>query len=130
MPKRCLGFSFGGSGAKMSPFRGGARPAMLFKMILDAARDDERAIARGFLRHIVVGIGAGFALGSVVLVALFLIFAKLDLHVPVIFMAAAIVQFGPIGGLIGAGIHLSRITDRSAPEEKNSSSAVLCSSPL
>lgn len=91
---------------------------MLFKMILDAARDDERAIARGFLRHIVVGIGAGFALGSVVLVALFLIFAKLDLHVPVIFMAAAIVQFGPIGGLIGAGIHLSRITDRSAPEDK------------
>jgi hypothetical protein len=91
---------------------------MLFKMILDAAKDDERAIARGFLKHIVVGIGAGFALGSVVLVALFLVFAKLDLHVPVIFMAAAIVQFGPIGGLIGAGIHLSRITDRSAPEDE------------
>ncbi|MBI1400389.1 hypothetical protein [Hyphomonas sp.] len=91
---------------------------MLFKMILDAAKDDERAIARGFLKHIVVGIGAGFALGSAVLVALFLIFAKLDLHVPVVFMAAAILQFGPIGGLIGAGIHLSRITDRSAPEDE------------
>lgn len=91
---------------------------MLFKMILDAAKDDERAIARGFLKHIVVGIGAGFALGAVVLVALFLIFAKLELHVPVVFMAAAIMQFGPIGGLIGAGIHLSRITDRSAPEDE------------
>lgn len=90
---------------------------MLFKMILDGAKADERPIARGFLKHLVVGIGAGLALGGVVLIGLFAVFAKLELDVPLIFLAAAMLQFAPIGGLIGVGIHLSRITDRSAAEE-------------
>ncbi|MEZ5947408.1 MAG: hypothetical protein R3C04_11265 [Hyphomonas sp.] len=34
---------------------------------------------------------------------LFLMMGQLDLHVPVIFIAAMMLQFGPIGGLIGAG---------------------------
>ncbi len=92
---------------------------MLFKMILDGAKESERPIARGFLKHIVMGIGAGFAFGSFVLVGLFVVFANLDLHVPVIFLAAAMLQFGPIGGLVGAGIHLSRIAERAAPEEED-----------
>ena len=92
---------------------------MLFKMILDGAKEDERPIARGFLKHLVAGIAAGLAFGGLVLAGLFLIFAKLDLHVPVIFMAAAMLQFGPIGGLIGAGIHLSRIADRSGAADKD-----------
>lgn len=90
---------------------------MLFKMILDGAKESERPIARGFLKHIVMGIGAGFAFGSFVLVGLFVVFANLDLHVPVIFLAAAMLQFGPIGGLVGAGIHLSRIAERAAPPD-------------
>ncbi len=90
---------------------------MLFKMILDGAKESERPIARGFLKHILMGIGGGLAFGSVVLVGLFVIFAHLDLHVPVIFLAAAMLQFGPIGGLVGAGIHLSRIAERAPPAD-------------
>ena len=90
---------------------------MLFKMILDGAKDDERPIARGFLKHLVAGIGAGLMLGGVVLIGLFAVFAKLELHVPAIFLVAAMAQFAPLGGLVGVGIYLSRITDRSAPED-------------
>jgi len=88
---------------------------MLFKMILDGAKDEERSIARGFLKHIVAGTAAGLAFGNLVLVCLFVIFARLELQVPLIFMVAALLQFGPIGGLIGAAIHLSRIAERTAP---------------
>jgi hypothetical protein len=88
---------------------------MLFKMILDGAKDEERAIARGFLKHIVAGIAAGLAFGGLVLVCLFIVFAKLELQVPLIFLVAALLQFGPIGGLIGAAIHLSRISERTSP---------------
>ncbi len=90
---------------------------MLFKMILDSAQDDERTIARGFLKHLVAGVGAGLALGGTVLIGLFVVFSKLDLHVPVIYLEAAMLQFAPIGGLIGIGIHLSRITDRSETDK-------------
>ena len=86
---------------------------MLFKMILEGARDDERQIARGFLKHIVAGFACGLALGSVLVAGIFLMFSHLDLNVPFVFVAAMLLQFGPIGGLVGAGIHLSRITDRS-----------------
>ncbi len=90
----------------------------MFKMILDGAKDHERSIARGFLKHIVVGFAVGLAFGSVVLIGLFIIFARLDLHVPLVFVGAALLQFGPIGGLIGAGVHLSRIAERAAPADE------------
>lgn len=93
---------------------------MLFKMILDGAKDEERPIARGFLKHVVAGFAGGLAFGGIVLAGLLLTFSKMDLHVPVIFLAAAMLQFGPIGGLVGVGIHLSRITDRSAPDSPDS----------
>ncbi len=35
---------------------------MLFKMILEGAKESERPIARGFLKHIVMGIGASSSL--------------------------------------------------------------------
>jgi len=88
---------------------------MLFRMMLNSAKDEERPIVRGFLKHIVSGLAAGLAFGSLVLAVLFVIFAKLDLQVPLIFIAAALLQFGPIGGLIGAGVYLSRIAERAAP---------------
>jgi len=91
----------------------------MFKMILDGAKDHERSIARGFLKHIVVGFAVGLAFGSAVLVGLFIIFARLDLHVPIVFMGAALLQFGPIGGLIGAGVHLSRIAESAASTDED-----------
>lgn len=90
---------------------------MLFRMILDGAKAEERPIARGFLRHIVAGFAAGLALGGLLVAAIFLVFSHLNLDTPLIFIAAMLLQFGPIGGLIGAGFYLSRITERTRPDE-------------
>lgn len=90
---------------------------MLFKMILEGAREEERGIARGFLKHIVAGFAGGLVLGGVLVAGIFLMLGHLDLNVPLVFVAAMLLQFGPIGGLIGAGVYLSRITDRSREEE-------------
>lgn len=92
---------------------------MLFKMILDGASEEERPIARGFLRHIVAGFAIGLLFGGVLFGIMFLMLGKLELHVPVLFIAAVVVQFGPIGGLIGAGIHVTRITDRGKDEDED-----------
>lgn len=97
----------------MKPVAAEVSPAMLFKMILDGAKAEERSIARGFLKHIVAGFASGLALGSVLVAGIFLMFGHLELNVPFVFVAAMLLQFGPIGGLIGAGVYLSRITDRS-----------------
>ncbi|MGE6696293.1 hypothetical protein ACQKH5_01270 [Hyphomonas sp. NPDC076900] len=93
---------------------------MLFKMILDGAKAEERPIARGFLKHIVAGFACGLALGTALVAGIFLSFSHLELNVPFVFVAAMLVQFGPIGGLIGAGVYLSRITDRSRGEAEAS----------
>ena len=42
---------------------------------------------------------------------------NLKLDIPVVFIAAMMLQFGPIGGLVGVGIYLSRITDRSRDDD-------------
>ncbi|WP_213271496.1 hypothetical protein [Hyphomonas sp.] len=96
---------------------------MLFKMILEGAREEERGIARGFLKHIVAGFAGGLALGGGLVAGIFLMLGDLQLNVPIVFVAAMLLQFGPIGGLVGAGVYLSRITDRSreegAPEDED-----------
>lgn len=85
---------------------------MLFKMILDGASDDERHIAQGFLRHIIAGFAIGLIFGGAMFGALFLTLGNLDMNIPILFILAMLLQFGPIGGLIGAGVHVTRIADR------------------
>ena len=85
---------------------------MLFKMILDGASDDERHIAHGFLRHIIAGFAIGLIFGGAMFGALFLTLGNLDMNIPILFILAMLLQFGPIGGLIGAGVHVTRIADR------------------
>lgn len=85
---------------------------MLFKMILDGASDDERHIAQGFLRHIIAGFAIGLIFGGTMFGALFLTLGNLDMNIPILFILAMLLQFGPIGGLIGAGVHVTRIADR------------------
>lgn len=89
---------------------------MLFKMILDGASDDERHIAQGFLRHIIAGFAIGLIFGGTMFGALFLTLGKLDMNIPILFILAMLLQFGPIGGLIGAGVHVTRIADRGDKE--------------
>ena len=84
---------------------------MLFKMILDGASDDERHIAQGFLRHIIAGFAIGLIFGGTMFGALFLTLGNLDMNIPILFILAMLLQFGPIGGLIGAGVHVTRIAD-------------------
>lgn len=90
---------------------------MLFKMILDNSGDAERPIVRGFLKHLIAGFAAGLLVGAVGLFLVLVALGNLKLDIPVIFLAAMLLQFGPIGGLVGVGIYLSRITERSCEDD-------------
>ncbi|MEH6810162.1 MAG: hypothetical protein V7651_14995 [Hyphomonas oceanitis] len=91
---------------------------MLFKMILDGSGEDERPIVRGFLKHLIAGFAVGLLVGAVGLFMVIAAFGNLKLDMPILFIAAMMLQFGPIGGLVGVGIYLSRITDRSRADDE------------
>ena len=65
---------------------------MLFKMILDGASEEERPIARGFLRHIIAGFTVGLICGGALFGAMFLTLGNLDLDMPVLFIAAVKIE--------------------------------------
>jgi hypothetical protein len=90
---------------------------MLFKMILDNSGDEERPIVRGFLKHLIAGFAGGLLIGAVGLFLVVTALGNLKLDIPILFIAAMMLQFGPIGGLVGVGIYLSRITDRSRDDD-------------
>lgn len=90
---------------------------MLFKMILDGSGEDERPIVRGLLKHLIIGFGCGLMVGAVGLFLVLQALGNMRLDMPIIFVAAMMLQFGPVGGLVGVGIYLSRITDRSRGDE-------------
>ena len=90
---------------------------MLFKMILDSSGDEERPIVRGFLKHLIAGFAGGLMVGAVGLFLVLVAFGNMKLDIPVVFIAAMMLQFGPIGGLVGVGIYLSRITERSHDDD-------------
>jgi hypothetical protein len=90
---------------------------MLFKMILDNSGEEEKPIVRGFLKHLIIGFGVGLLVGAVGLFFVLLTLSNMKLDMPIIFIAAMMLQFGPIGGLVGIGIYLSRIADRSRDDD-------------
>ena len=90
---------------------------MLFKMILDGSGEEERPIVRGLLKHLIIGFGCGLLVGAVGLFLVLQALGNMRLDMPIIFVAAMMLQFGPVGGLVGVGIYLSRITDRSRGDE-------------
>ena len=90
---------------------------MLFKMILDGSGEEERPIVRGLLKHLIIGFGCGLLVGAVGLFLVLQALGNMRLDMPIIFVAAMMLQFGPIGGLIGVGIYLSRITERSCEDD-------------
>ncbi|WP_340692672.1 hypothetical protein [Hyphomonas sp.] len=93
---------------------------MLFKMILDSSGDEERPIVRGFLKHLIAGFAGGLLIGAVGLFLVLVTLGNLKLDIPVVFIAAMMLQFGPIGGFVGVGIYLSRITDRTRDDDDES----------
>ena len=90
---------------------------MLFKMSLDGSGEEERPIVRGLLKHLIIGFGCGLLVGAVGLFLVLQALGNMRLDMPIIFVAAMMLQFGPVGGLVGVGIYLSRITDRSRGDE-------------
>lgn len=91
---------------------------MLFKMIMDAASDEERPIARGFLKHIIGGFAIGTAAGGVLLFALIQSLGKLDIEIPMLFLLAMILQLGTAGGFLGTVIFMSRVTERNKDDDE------------
>ncbi len=92
---------------------------MLFKMIMDAASDEERPIARSFLKHMLGGFAIGTAVGAVLLFGLILSLGNLDIEIPLLFLLAMILQLGTAGGFLGTVIFMSRITNRDKDEDDN-----------
>ena len=77
---------------------------------IDKAED--KKISRGFWRYVLIGYAIGMAIGAVIFVILLFTMSKMELQIPIIFIIAALAQIGTGGGLVGAGIYISRITDR------------------
>ncbi len=92
---------------------------MLFKMILDAASDEERPIARGFLKHMLGGFAIGTAAGALLLFGLIVSLGNLDIEIPLLFMLAMILQLGTAGGFLGTVIFMSRVTKRDEDEDED-----------
>jgi len=90
---------------------------MIFKMMMDASGEDEKPVVRGFLKHLVLGFAGGVAVGSILLGGMLLSLQNMDLDMPLLWIFAMMLQCGPVGGLIGVGIYLSRVTQRDSDED-------------
>ena len=90
---------------------------MIFKMMMDASGEDEKPVVRGFLKHLVLGFAGGVAVGSILLGGMLLSLQDMDLDMPLLWIFAMMLQCGPVGGLIGVGIYLSRVTQRDFDED-------------
>ena len=90
---------------------------MIFKMMMDASGEDEKPVVRGFLKHLVLGFAGGVAVGSILLGGMLLSLQNMDLDMPLLWIFAMMLQCGPVGGLIGVGIYLSRVTQPDSDED-------------
>lgn len=84
---------------------------------IDKAED--KKISRGFWRYVIIGYAIGMAIGAAIFVFLLFTMNRMELRIPVIFMIAALAQIGTGGGLVGAGIYVSKMIDRDDDDEDN-----------
>lgn len=90
---------------------------MIFKMMLEASSEEEKPIVRGFLKHLILGFASGVAVGAILLTGMLLMLQNMDLDMPLIWAFAMMLQCGPVGGLIGVGIYLSKVTQRDSDDD-------------
>ena len=90
---------------------------MIFKMMMDASSEDEKPVVRGFLKHLILGFAGGVAVGSVLLGGMLLSLQNMDLDMPLLWIFAMMLQCGPVGGLIGVGVYLSKVTTRDSDKD-------------
>ena len=95
---------------------------MIFKMMMEASGDDEKPVVRGFLKHLILGFAGGVAVGSVMLAIMLLSLQKMDLDMPLLWIFAMMLQCGPVGGLIGVGIYMSKVTQRDSHKDDDDES--------
>ena len=95
---------------------------MIFKMMMEASGDDEKPVVRGFLKHLILGFAGGVAVGSVMLAIMLLSLQKMDLDMPLLWIFAMMLQCGPVGGLIGVGIYMSKVTQRDSNKDDDDES--------
>jgi len=86
---------------------------MIFKMLLDGAGLEERPLVRSFLRHLLAGAGIGLLLGACGYFAILISMDEQSIEIPLLFGLAMLLQAAAVGGLVGGGIFMSRITDRT-----------------
>lgn len=90
---------------------------MIFKMMMEASSEDEKPVVRGFLKHLILGFAGGVAVGSVLLGGMLLSLQNMDLDMPLLWIFAMMLQCGPVGGLIGVGVYLSKVTTRDSDKD-------------
>jgi len=95
---------------------------MVFKMIMDASSEEEKPVVRGFLKHLVLGFAAGVAVGSALFILLLMSLRGMDLDMPLLWIFAMMLQCGPVGGLVGIGIYLSKVTERDSDKDDDEDS--------
>ena len=78
---------------------------------------EDRRISRGFWRYVLVGYAIGLFIGAIIFVILLMTMSKMELGIPWIFVIAALAQIGTGGGLVGAGIYVSKMIDRDDDDE-------------
>lgn len=92
---------------------------MVFRMIMNSASDEERPLVRGFLRYLLAGFGIGVFFGLVGYGLIMLMLAGQSIDIPILFIIAMLIQAGALGGLVGVGLYMSTVTDRSAESSSN-----------
>lgn len=90
---------------------------MIIKMMLDAAVPEEKPLVRSFVKHLLGGFGTGVAVGAFGLALVLFLIGHKEMGIPPLFYLAMMLQMGAMGGLVGAGVFMSRITDRSGDNE-------------
>lgn len=85
---------------------------MLFSMMLKQKSPEQREIVRGFVRHLLVGFGAGFSFGAVLYGLILMMMSGTSIEIPMLFALAMLMQAGALGGLVGMGIYMSRVAER------------------
>lgn len=90
---------------------------MIFKMMMEASSEDEKPVVRGFLKHLILGFAGGVAVGSILLGGMLLSLQNMDLDMPLLWIFAMMLQCGPVGGLIGVGVYLSKVTTRDSDKD-------------
>ncbi|MEO0983847.1 MAG: hypothetical protein AAFX03_14480 [Pseudomonadota bacterium] len=75
---------------------------------------DERALKRGFWRHLLAGYAVGVAIAAIGVAIILFSLRGQDMNISWIYILAAFVNLGTIGGFVGVMVFVTRETDRSA----------------